>query len=259
VRKRRAEGIVRVGRIVCVANQKGGVGKTTTASNLAAGLAHGGMRTLLLDLDPQCNATTGFGAAPAAVHPLVSEAPLAESVVPSSIQNLFLLPGSRSVRDVERIAEQARSGSMVLESHLARGLNAWDYCFIDCPPSVGELTRTALACSTEVIMPIQCEYFALEGLTQMIEVIRDVMQERPGRLSFGGIVLTMHDAGLELTAEVERDVRDFFGEIVFETVIPRDVAVSEAPSHAKSVLDYAPRSRGARAYTELCMEVRDCE
>lgn len=250
---------MRVGRILCVANQKGGVGKTTTASNIAAGLAHGGMRTLLLDLDPQCNATTGFGAAPAAVHPLVSEAPLAEAVVPTALPNLFILPGSRSVRDVERIAEQARSGSMVLESHLARGLNAWDYCLIDCPPSVGDLTRTALAGSTEVIMPIQCEYFALEGLTQMIEVIRDVMQERPGRLSFGGIVLTMHDAGLELTAEVEQEVRDFFGEIVFETVIPRDVAVSEAPSHAMSVLDYAPRSRGARAYTELCMEVRDCE
>ena len=108
-------------------------------------------------------------------------------------------------------------------------------------------------------MPIQCEYFALEGLTQMIEVIRDVMADQPGRLSFSGIVLTMHDANLELTTEVEQEVRDFFGEIVFDTVIPRDVNVSEAPSHASSVLDYAPRSLGARAYTELCMEVRDCE
>jgi len=242
-----------------VANQKGGVGKTTTASNLAAGLARGGLRTLLLDLDPQCNATTGFGVAPALAHPLVSEAPLSESVVPTAVPNLSLLPGSRSVRDVERIAAEARSGSMVLENHLAGGLNAWDYCLIDCPPSVGELTRTALAGSTEVLMPIQCEYFALEGLTQMIEVIRDVMDEKHGRLRFSGIVLTMHDAALELTTEVEAEVRDFFGEIVFETVIPRDVAVSEAPSHAQSVLDYAPRSRGARAYTELCMEVRDCE
>ncbi|MFM1995975.1 MAG: hypothetical protein RLZZ111_362, partial [Planctomycetota bacterium] len=137
-----------MGRILCVANQKGGVGKTTTASNLAAGLAHGGLRTLLLDLDPQCNATTGLGGVPAASHPLVSEAPLSESVIPTSIPNLSLIPGSRSVRDVERIAAEARSGSKVLESHLARGLNAWDYCLIDCPPSVGELTRTALAGST---------------------------------------------------------------------------------------------------------------
>ena len=250
---------MRVGRILCVANQKGGVGKTTTASNLAVGLAKGGLRTLLVDLDPQCNATTGCGVMPAMTHPLVSDAPLCESIIQTTIPGLSILPGSRSVRDVERIAAQARTGSMVLESHLARGLNAWDYCLIDCPPSVGELTRTALAGSTEVLMPIQCEYFALEGLTQMIEAIRDVMDQWPGRLRFSGIVLTMHDASLELTAEVEAEVRDFFGEIVFETVIPRDVAVSEAPSHALSVLDYAPRSRGARAYTELCMEVRDCE
>ncbi len=251
--------ILRVGRILCVANQKGGVGKTTTACNVAAGLAHGGQRTLLVDLDPQCNATTAFGVAPAATHPLVSESPLHESIVETLLPGLFVLPGSRSVRDVERIAALAQQGSAILEGHLSRGLAAWDYCLIDCPPSAGELTRAALAGSTEVLMPIQCEYFALEGLTQMIEVIRDVMQERPGRLSFSGIVLTMHDASLELTAEVEAEVRDFFGEIVFDTVVPRDVAVSEAPSHGQSVLDYAPRSQGARAYTELVMEVRDCE
>ncbi len=250
---------VRVGRILCVANQKGGVGKTTTATNLAVGLAKGGQRTLLVDLDPQCNATTGLGAVPAPVHPLVTEGPLSAALVATGVERLALLPGSRSVRDVERLAAQARAGSLVLETHLAGGLGAWDYCLIDCPPSIGDLTRTALAGSTEVLMPIQCEYFALEGLSQMIEVIRDVMDEKPGRLRFGGIVLTMHDDALDLTREVEEEVRDFFGEIVFETVIPRDVAVSEAPSHARSVLDYAPRSPGARAYTELCMEVRDCE
>ncbi|NBV45536.1 MAG: ParA family protein [Planctomycetia bacterium] len=250
---------MRVGRILCVANQKGGVGKTTTASNLAVGLARSGARTLLVDLDPQCNATTGLGVVPAAEHPLVAEVPLAESVVATAVPGLAIVPGSRAVRDVERIAARARAGAAVLERHLAHGLNQWDYCLIDCPPSLGELTRTALAGATEVLMPIQCEYFALEGLTQMIEVIRDVMAEQPGRLRFSGIVLTMHDAALQLTAEVETEVRDFFGEIVFETVIPRDVAVSEAPSHGRSVIDHAPRSRGARAYTELCMEVRDCE
>jgi chromosome partitioning protein len=142
---------------------------------------------------------------------------------------------------------------------LAAGLCAYDFVLIDCPPSVGPLTRTALASSTEVLMPIQCEYFAMEGLAQMIEVIRDVMQSRPKQLQFGGILLTMYDPRLELTCEVEAEVRDFFGEIVYQTVIPRDVTVAEAPSHGKSVLDYAPRSRGARGYVELCMEVLERE
>ncbi len=146
-----------------------------------------------------------------------------------------------------------------LREHLMTGFNAYDFVLIDCPPSLGPLTKTALASSTEVFMPIQCEYFAMEGLTQMIEVIRDVMQCGTSQLQFGGIVLTMYDHTLELTHEVDEEVRDFFGEIVFRSVIPRDVAVSEAPSHGKPVIDYAPRSRGARAYVELCMEVLDRE
>jgi chromosome partitioning protein len=145
--------------------------------------------------------------------------------------------------------------SATLRQHLDGGLHAWDLVLIDCPPSLGPLTRTALASATEVLMPIQCEYFAMEGLTQMIEVIRDVMQRPPQRLAFGGIVLTMYDHRLELTREVDAEVREFFGDIVFHTVIPRDVAVSEAPSHGLSVLDYDPRGRGARAYVELCLEV----
>jgi chromosome partitioning protein len=134
-------------------------------------------------------------------------------------------------------------------------MNAFDFVLIDCPPSLGPLTQAALAASTEVLMPIQCEYFAMEGLTQMIQVIRGVMQRQPGRLEFGGILLTMYDAGLELTREVENEVREFFGDIVFDSVIPRDVAVSESPSHGLSVLDYQPRSRGTRAYVELCQEI----
>jgi chromosome partitioning protein len=134
-------------------------------------------------------------------------------------------------------------------------MGQYDFVLIDCPPSLGPLTRTALALSTEVIMPIQCEYFAMEGLTQMIEVLREAMRDGQGRLEFGGIVLTMYDDTLELTREVDTEVRGFFGEVVFQTVVPRDVAVSEAPSHGRSVIDYAPRSRGARAYIELCMEV----
>ncbi|MCL6504985.1 MAG: ParA family protein, partial [Pirellulales bacterium] len=188
-------------------------------------------------------------------HPLVTGVPLAEGVVATGVDGLDLLPGTRSFRDIELLARDQNSPTNRLRDYLELGLNRYDFVLIDCPPSVGPLTRTALAGSTEVLMPIQCEYFAMEGLTQMIEIIRQVMATRQGRLQFGGILLTMFDHTLELTHEVSAEVRDFFGEIVYQTVIPRDVAVSEAPSHGLSVLDYAPRARGTRAYVELCQEV----
>jgi chromosome partitioning protein len=242
-------------RVLCVANQKGGVGKTTTAINLAACLAKGGERTLLIDLDPQCNATTGLGQQPSSRHALVQRQPVCEAVLATGISDLDLLPGSRSFQDVDSLARSDESQSALLRQHLLGELAGYDYVLIDCPPSLGALTQTALAASTEVLMPIQCEYFAMEGLTQMIQVIKGVMQRFPGRLEFGGILLTMYDAGLELTHEVDAEVRDFFGGIVFTTVIPRDVAAAEAPSHGRCVMDYAPRSRATRAYIELCMEV----
>ncbi len=248
-----------MGRILCVANQKGGVGKTTTAVNLAVGLAKAGQRTLIVDLDPQCNATTGLGQQPTESHPLVSQRPLKDSLCRVGKLPLEVLPGSRSFKDVEVLAGGEASNAATLSQHLASGLSAYDFVLIDCPPSLGQLTQTALASSTEVLMPIQCEYFAMEGLAQMIEVIRRVMDRGKNRLQFGGIVLTMYDHTLELTHEVDEEVRDFFGEIVYRTVIPRDVAVSEAPSHGQSVIDYAPRSRGTRAYVELCMEVLNRE
>lgn len=243
-----------MGRILCVANQKGGVGKTTTAVNLAVGLARSGARTLLVDLDPQCNATSGLGQQAADGHPLVSARPLRESLRATATPGLELLPGSRSFRDVEVLAS-GLTPSATFQQHLASGLQGYEFVLIDCPPSLGHLTRTALAASSEVVMPIQCEYFAMEGLTQMIEVIRDVMHQPPKRLKFGGILLTMYDPRFELTQEVDREVREFFGEIVFRTVIPRDVAAAEAPSHGMAVMDYAPRARATRAYVELCLEV----
>ncbi|MHB8970834.1 MAG: ParA family protein [Pirellulaceae bacterium] len=245
-------------RVLCVANQKGGVGKTTTALNLAAALAKANQQTLLVDLDPQCNATSGLGRQPTARHSLVERRPVRESLCATDVPNLQLLPGCRSFQDVSHLAHDLDEATM-LEQHLAHGLSSFDFVLIDCPPSLGQLTRAALSASTEVLMPIQCEYFAMEGLTQMIQVIRDVMQRRPGRLEFGGILLTMYDERLELTHEVDTEVREFFGDIVFDTVIPRDTAVSEAPSHGLSVMDYAPRARGTRAYIELCMEVLDRE
>lgn len=243
-----------MGKVVCVANQKGGVGKTTTAINLAVGSARAGSRTLLIDLDPQCNATTGLGVSPAPRHPLMIEQALAESVKETYVPGLMVLPGSRSFQDVDLLARGEVVKDALLRSHLQHGLASYDWVLIDSPPSLGPLTQTALAASHEVLMPIQCEYFAMEGLTQMIHVIRDVMQHRNSKLEFGGILLTMYDPTLELTHEVRAEVLDFFGDIVFETVIPRDVAVCEAPSHGRAVLDYAPRSRGARAYLELCVE-----
>ncbi|MDX1964608.1 MAG: ParA family protein [Pirellulales bacterium] len=242
-------------RVVCIANQKGGVGKTTTAINLAVALARGGRRTLLVDLDPQCNATSGLGLTPSARHPLVLEQPLHQAVMATATTQLELLPGSRSLPDIARLAAEPQQPVATLQRHLRNGLKHYDFVLLDCPPTLGELTRAALAHASEVLMPIQCEYFAMEGLTQMIEVIRGVMNGGGCELQFGGILLTMFDPSLELTYEVEREVREFFGEIVFRTVIPRDVRVCEAPSHGQAVLDYAPRSRGTRAYLELCQEV----
>lgn len=240
---------------LCIANQKGGVGKTTTAINLGVALAWGGKATLLVDLDPQCNATSGLGCERVESHALLSSRPLRLGIQETGQEGLFLLPGSRSFRDVDFLASVDGHQGQQLLDHLRTGTGLFDYVIIDCPPSLGRLTKLALSASDEVLMPIQCEFFAMEGLTQMIEVIRAVMRTKPSRLEFAGILLTMFDPSLELTHEVEQQVRDFFGEIVFETVIPRDVSVSEAPSHGQPVLEYAPRSRGTRAYLELGMEV----
>jgi chromosome partitioning protein len=248
-----------VGRTLCIANQKGGVGKTTTAVNLATALAKAGSQTLLVDLDPQCNATAALGCEPAENHPLVSSRPIRQGVLPGGVPMLELLPGSRNFQDLELLARDDQHQAERLQGQLTRGLSGYDFVLIDCPPSLGQMTRTALGSSTDVFIPIQCEYFAMEGLAQMIEVIRQVMEQGGHRLGFGGIVLTMYDHTLELTREVDQEVREFFGGIVYDTVIPRDVAVSEAPSHGRSVIDYAPRARGARAYVELCMEVLERE
>mgnify|MGYP002626191166 CR=1 FL=1 len=184
-------------RVICIANQKGGVGKTTTALNLACGLAMAGRQTLLVDLDPQCNATTGLGAAPvrnrwiSSPTALVDERPLRESFRGTYLESLSLLPGARSFEDVDALANSSDSRSRMLATHLASSLGSLDTVVIDCPPSLGALTRTALTSASEVLMPIQCEYFAMEGLTQTIDVIRKVIQAANSRLELGGILLNM--------------------------------------------------------------------
>lgn len=245
--------------MLCVANQKGGVGKTTTAVNLATGLSVAGHSSLLVDLDPRCSATLSLGQGSAACHPLLSAEPLSKSVLLTGTSGLDLLPGSPACDWIEELSDADSGAAQTFSRQLSSGSAAYDFVLIDCPPSLGSLTETALSVSTEVLMPIQCEYFAMEGLTQMIHVIRRVMSRPTNELQFGGILLTMYDHQLKLTNELDREVREFFGEIVFDTVIPRDVAVVEAPSHGKSVIDYSPRSRGTRAYVELCMEVLDRE
>ena len=248
-----------MGRVFCIANQKGGVGKTTTAVSLAGGIAKSSAKTLLIDFDPQCNATSGLGLAPLKISPFLPETAtsLSDVIVPALTPNLDVLPGSRDTADVEVLLRAAPDEAVPIHEQLQQTIQQYKYVLIDCPPSLGHLTQLALFSSTEILIPIQCEFFAMEGLAQMIVVIKKIMEQKPEDLEFGGILLTMYDASLALTHEVEREVRDFFGEIVFKTVIPRDVAISEAPSHGKSILDYVPRSRGARAYVELCMEILD--
>jgi chromosome partitioning protein len=248
-----------VAKIISLANQKGGVGKTTTAINLACGLAKAGRRTLVIDVDPQCNATSGLGIEPAQRHPLVAGRPLGEAVAETSQPGLFVLPGSQSLADADALSASNRQRAATLRQQLGGELAGYDFVFLDCPPSLGQLTRAALGASAEVYIPIQCEYFAMEGLSQIIELARQTKAKDNHRLEIGGIVLTMYDPALDLANEVAGEVRGFFDDTVFQTMIPRDVHVSEAPSHGLSVLDYAPRSRGSWAYTELVMEVIDRE
>ncbi len=246
-----------MGQIFCVANQKGGVGKTTTAISLASAIARSGRRTLLIDLDPQCNATSGLGIQPTRRHPLADDRDISESVVPAEGGNLTILPGCPGFSNIEMMAARDPELLARMTRRFLDGVAGYEAVLIDSPPSMGPMTRAALAWSTEVIMPIQCEFFAMEGLVRMIDVLRRVKQGGGGTLASAGIVLTMYDPQLELTREVERQIREseVFGNYVYKTVIPWDVTVSEAPSHGKSIFEYAPRSRGARAYAELCMEV----
>ncbi len=246
-------------RIISVANQKGGVAKTTTAINLADGLARSGRSTLLVDLDPQCNATSGVGAAPAQKHPLLAGRPVSEFIVETRCPRMFVLPGSRALADADALSASNQKRGLSLRQQLASDLGRFDYIFLDCPPSLGQLTRSALAASTQIYIPIQCEYFAMEGLSQIIDLAHQSKARENPRLEIGGIILTMFDHALELANEVADEVRGYFAESVFDAPIPRDVSISEAPSHGLSVLDYAPRSRGAHAYAEIVMEVIDRE
>src|ERR1700757_1517796 len=248
-------------KIVGIANQKGGVGKTTTAVNLGAALAEIGHRILIVDLDPQANATSSFGLQAVEqtilYEPWLGDASITERIFPTEREALFIVPADLDLAGAE--VEIAR-----MPNHLTRlaetlkplqADEAFDFVFIDCPPSLGILMSNALAAADELLTPIQCEYFALEGLVKIVRLIEQVLDSGANeRLELGGIVMTMFDSRTKLSQQVIADVRKHFSERVYETVIPRSVPLSEAPSFGKSILEYASSGPAAQAYRALARE-----
>ena len=238
--------------ILCVANQKGGVGKTTTATCLAHALAISGRKVLVIDIDPQANATSGMGVSLVAASPAFADRGLPEGIVATPWNNVWAVPAGE---DLERLSIQGLPSVGILRANLQRlSADRFDVVLIDCPPSLGLLTQNALATASAVIVPIQCEYYPLEGLVQLLAAVKQSGKVNPN-LMVAGVLFTMFDPTSGLAKEVETEVRTKLTDRVFETVIPRDVAVAEAPSHCLSVVEYAPRSCGARGYVDLAREV----
>lgn len=249
-------------RVLAIANQKGGVGKTTTTINTAAALAEMGLRTLVVDIDPQGNATTGLGIPRSGLelsmyHVLTREARLEDCIEPTEIKNLFVAPASLELAGAEIELVPAFSRETRLRSALNEVLDDFDYVLIDCPPTLGLVTINALTAATEVLVPIQCEYYALEGVAQLEKIVHDVRRSLNPHLEISSIVCVMHDSRTKLSEMVVTDVRKHFGDKVLRTVVPRNVRLSEAPSFGQPITTYDPRSVGAVAYREVAKEVHD--
>jgi chromosome partitioning protein len=250
-------------RIIAIANQKGGVGKTTTAINLGAALADDGFNVLIVDLDPQGNASTGLGIAPekrrlTTYDLLLDDAAIEEVIQATSVEGLSIAPATTdlSSADIELVANEKRS-FLLHDALRQRAIDdfAFDYVLIDCPPSLSLLTVNGMVAAHSVLVPLQSEFFALEGLSQLMLTIREIRQAANPNLRIEGVVLTMYDIRNNLSQQVETDARENLGELVFDTVVPRNVRISEAPSFSLPVLDYDPASKGSIAYRALAQEL----
>jgi len=247
-------------RILAIANQKGGVGKTTTAVNLGAGLAELGYRVLIVDLDPQSNATTGLGVnarnlESSVYDAIMNETPIEDCIEPTAVRNLFVAPATIDLAGAEIELVPAFSRELKLRRALDTIDGEFDYTLIDCPPSLGLLTVNGLAAAGEVVVPIQCEYYALEGLGQLLRNVQLVQSNLNPKLEVSAIILTMYDARTKLAEQVAQEVRDHFGPKVCRNLVPRTVRLSEAPSFGQPIIVFDPSSRGAIAYRELAKEV----
>lgn len=253
-----------MGKIIAVANQKGGVGKTTTSVNLSACLAEAGKKVLLVDIDPQGNATSGVGINKADVRyciydVLINDINTIDALLPTSIPTLFILPATIQLAGAEIELVPAYSRERRLKTALDLVRDKYDYIIIDCPPSLGILTINALTSADSVLIPIQCEYYALEGLSQLLNTVRLVQKQLNKTLFIEGVLLTMLDARTNLGIQVIDEVKKYFREKVYRTIVPRNVRLSEAPSYGQAIISYDPRSKGAEVYRELAKEVIESE